>query len=162
MITSNSIKIIRLNTVIIVVFSILILISCENESSREIQQKLSANELLAQYCENHEQNLKAYNHVIVINEIGTCINCNNIFAKAQGNNLYSDSTLFIVSGIGNKVDLSAYIDNNSTNLILDQSADFDTLDIVSSCAIITLEGKQIKSIENINVNNVHGLSERKW
>lgn len=141
--------------------SIFYVFSCsENETKKT--PILSSFERLELYCNSKRKSISNYKRVIVINEIGTCINCNNIFAKNQGENLNADSTLFIVSGIGNKVDLSSYIDRESPNLIFDEASGFDSLNIVKSCAIITLKKDSIQSIELINVNNVHELSTRKF
>ena len=129
-----------------------------NSDSKTPQKQLSRTEKLKAYCSIHQQNLHDFLQIVVINEIGSCINCNNIFAKSQTQNLNSDSTLFIVSGIGNKVDLSAYIDKKSAHLIFDESQSFDSLKIVKSCAIISLKNDTIYRIEEIDINNVHDLS----
>lgn len=142
-------------------FVSLVIFSCGDSKGKKSVQKLLSNyEKLVQYCTDKNQTLDHYTTIIVINEIGTCINCNNIFSKSQGKNLDSDSILFIVSGIGTKVDLSAYVDRKAPNLIYDDSAGFDTLNIVKSCAIITISGKKINSIEEINVKNVYEVSNR--
>lgn len=140
--------------------TVFFLLTCSENQTKKAPI-LSSFEKLELYCKSKQKTIANYKHVIVINEIGTCINCNNIFAKNQGENLNADSTLFIVSGIGNKVDLSSYIDRESSNLIFDEAAGFDSLNIVKSCAIITLSKDSIRSIELINVNNVHELSSRK-
>lgn len=102
-------------------------------------------------------NLDQYNKIIVINEDGTCLNCNNLFAKNQANNLSSDSILFIVSGQGTRVDISAYIDKNASNLILDPENKFGELSLYKGCSIIELKNKKIKNITPINNQNVQQL-----
>lgn len=101
--------------------------------------------------------LDQYNRIIVINEDGTCLNCNNLFAKNQAGNLSGDSVLFIVSGYGTKVDISAYVDKNAPNLILDPENEFGKLNLQKGCSIINLENKKIKRITPINVQNVQQL-----
>lgn len=146
-----------------ILFIGILICSCEySTSEKPLKKTLSNYEKLVQFCNDKNQNISRYRTIIVINEIGTCINCNNIFSRSQGKNLNSDSTLFIVSGVGNKVDLSAYVDRKAPNLILDDSAGFDSLNIVKSCAIISLSDNKINSVEEINVNNVNGLSERRF
>ncbi len=124
--------------------------------------QLSNYEKLKKYCLNFKVNVSDFKNIVVINEIGTCLNCNNIFSRSQSKNLNSDSTLFIVSGAGGRVDFSAYINNHSKNLIFDEFADFDTLDIVRSCAILTIAKNKIHSIEEINIKTVSSLSSRTY
>lgn len=99
-------------------------------------------------------NFERFSRIIVINEEGTCINCNNLFARNQAENLSKDSVLFIVSGYGTKVDISAYVDKNSPNLILDPKNEFQKLNLKKGCSIIEMEGKKVKSITNISAKNV--------
>ncbi len=152
----------KVNKCVLLIVQVIAVIGCTTQVNVNKTVKVqSASEKLVEYCKKHNQQLSIYNYVFVINEIGTCINCNNIFAKKQGENLKRDSILFIVSGIGNKVDFSTYINNNSSNIIHDNFAGFDTLDIVRSCAIITLDSnKQIIKIEEVNFKTVGELSVR--
>ncbi len=144
-----------------ILFVSFVVFSCVDSTSKKPVEKIRSNyEKLVQYCKEKNHPVNHYKTIIVINEIGTCINCNNIFSKGQGENLNSDSILFIVSGVGNKVDLSAYVDQKSPNLIYDVSSGFDELNIVKSCAIISLHPNEIDTIEQINVNNVYRLAER--
>ncbi|WP_343603703.1 hypothetical protein [Fluviicola sp.] len=101
-----------------------------------------------------EGNFERFSRIIVINEEGTCINCNNLFARNQAENLSKDSVLFIVSGYGTMVDISAYVDKSSPNLILDPKNEFQKLNLKKGCSIIEIANHKIKSITTINAKNV--------
>lgn len=92
-----------------------------------------------------------FKQIIIINENGNCINCNNKFSREMSA-LLSDSTkLFIVSGTGAKVDFSYYLDINQDNLIVDSAFIFKKYDIAKSCMIIDL-GEEGQFVNSFNVN----------
>lgn len=127
-------------------FFLLLVSSCSTPDAYE--------KIEAFYHRFKNENFERFSRIIVINEDGTCLNCNNLFAKSQAGNLSKDSILFIVSGYGTKVDISAYIDKNSPNLILDPKNEFQQLNLQKGCAIIEVENRNIKSITNISVKNI--------
>lgn len=79
-----------------------------------------------------------YRRAIIINENGTCLNCNNAFAQAHAKNIVDDSTLFIVSSEGAKVDISPYISRQHRNVIWDTSYAFESLFTLDQCTILEL------------------------
>lgn len=95
-----------------------------------------------------------FKRVIVINEEGTCLNCNNIFAQSQFQKVDEASNLFIVSAQGTRVDISAYISKNAPNLIMDYTNEFGRLNLVKGCTIFELENKQISKTTLIKADNV--------
>ncbi len=105
------------------------------------------------YREFKTGNLDQYKQIIVINEDGTCLNCNNLFAKNQVGALSGDSILFIVSGYGTKVDISAYVGKDAPNLILDPENEFGKLNLQKGCSIIELENNKVKQITHIGTKN---------
>lgn len=135
-------------------FLLLLISSCSNPKPPDQYEKIEAF-----YTQFKKGNLDQYTRIIVINEDGTCLNCNNLFAKNQAGNLSGDSILFIVSGYGTKVDISAYVGKNAPNLILDPENEFRKLNLQKNCAIIELENKKIKTITPINAQNIQHL---KW
>ncbi len=106
------------------------------------------------YYQFKEDNFSNFDYIIVINEDGTCLNCNNSFAKAMSSNVSSDEVLFIVSGRGFKVDISDYIDNKKKNIIWDEDELFQELNLVEKCAVIELDNLRIKKITQIDADNV--------
>lgn len=110
------------------------------------------------FYENGKTDFDRYKYIVVISEEGKCINCNNIFAQAMSDNIHDRDVLFIMSGRGTKVDISAYANNEEENIILDYSAEFKKLKIVHQCAILKIsEGRISKQIE-IDINNVMDYS----
>lgn len=95
-----------------------------------------------------------FKRVIVINEGGTCLNCNNIFARSQVQKVNDPANLFIVSAQGTRVDISAYISKNAPNLIMDYKNEFSHLNLVKGCTIFELENKKIVKTTLIKANNV--------
>ncbi len=136
----------------LIFFFVLLMTSCSSSDSTNTYQRIENF-----YRQFKTGNLDQYKQIIVINEDGTCLNCNNLFAKNQADALSRDSVLFIVSGYGTKIDISAYIGKNTSNLILDPGNEFGKLNLQKGCSIINLENKKIKMITPINAQNVQQL-----
>lgn len=96
-----------------------------------------------------------YKYVVVINERGDCMNCNNTFSKKVASSIKNESVLFILSGNGTKVDLSSFIKDEYPNVIWDQLAKFNSLQIVNKCAVLELKKNTIASITLINIDNIN-------
>ncbi|MNU95255.1 hypothetical protein D3C71_852660 [compost metagenome] len=133
-------------------FLLLLANSCSNPKHPDEYEKIEVF-----YQQFKKGNLEQYNKIIVINEEGTCLNCNNIFARNQAEKINKTTNLFIVSGRGTRVDISAYISKNAPNLILDHTNEFSRLNLVKGCAIIELENKKIKTITPIDAQNIQKL-----
>ena len=135
-----------MNRCVAILFLSVIVIACKPETEYE---------KMAHYFESHsEGDLSQFEYVIVINEIGSCINCNNYFSKEMTKALKDDKVLFILSGNGTKVDMSGYIQKDHKNVIWDRPAHFDELKIVEKCAILEIKDKQIIEKTEIDINNL--------
>ena len=106
------------------------------------------------YYQFKDGDFNKFKRVIVINEEGTCLNCNNIFAINQVKNIDKTTNLFIVSGQGIRVDISAYVSKNAPNVIMDYKNKFGGLNITKGCTVFELENKKITKTTFIKVNNV--------
>lgn len=94
-----------------------------------------------------------YRKIIIINELGNCINCNNRFSLQMSYSINNQSILFIVSGMGSKVDISPYINILQENIIWDTKSEFDQLKITKACAIIDIDiGRNTKITEILPEN----------
>lgn len=129
--------------------------SCTNTSLPHNLDKLKV-----YFKENNtdpQQKFNTFNYIVIINEIGDCINCNNLFSKKIANSIEREDVLFILSGNGTKVDISDFIDKDYPNVIWDQNADFNQLNIVDKCAILELSKDSILSTTLINTDNVKSI-----
>ena len=106
------------------------------------------------YLQFKKGDFNQFKRVIVINEEGTCINCNNLFARSQAKQVDETTNLFIVSGQGTRVDISAYISKNAPNLIVDYRNEFSRLDLVKGCTIFELENRKIVRTTYIKPENI--------
>ena len=142
-----------MNGKVCILFCFILLTNCVSEKKSSNYQKL------VNFCnENELNNIEKYHSVIVINEEGNCINCNNSFAKFQSKFLDQEDFLFIVSGYGTKVDISGYVDKSSENLILDPKNKVGDLGLVSSCAFIEIVNSDSLKITPVNLSNVERFS----
>jgi hypothetical protein len=107
------------------------------------------------YSNKPDGKFENFRKVIIINELGSCINCNNKFALQMSDSINNKEILFIVSCSGAKVDILPYLDKHQDNIIVDRQARFDLLQITKACAIINL-GKQYK-ITEISTGNICNL-----
>ncbi|MNK24848.1 hypothetical protein D3C87_431630 [compost metagenome] len=106
------------------------------------------------YRQFKQGDFNRFKRVIVINEEGTCLKCNNIFAQTQAQKVDETENLFIVSGQGTRVDISAYISKNAPNLIMDYKNEFSKLNLVKGCTVFELENRQIIKTTYIQPGNV--------
>lgn len=66
----------------------------------------------------------------------------------------NNKVLFILSGSGTKIDISAYANNESENVLMDYTSEFKKLDIVHQCAVLKIADRNIASMVKIDINNV--------
>ncbi len=111
---------------------------------------------IKKYYEEHRPkgHFEKYKKVIVISELGKCKKCNSQFSLQSAQYLNYNDILFIVTGIGTKVDISPYIDISKEDLIWDIQSQFDNLNIVKACAIIDLSNGKITEVTPENVDNI--------
>ena len=98
--------------------------------------------------------LDNYATLIVINEMGDCINCNNSFAQAMAGNEKNDNILFLISAQGSRVDISKYLDNQEHKVLFDHRNLFNRLNLIQKSAIIKLQDEQIDTIIQIDQTNL--------
>ncbi|MDR0801651.1 hypothetical protein [Fluviicola sp.] len=133
-----------------ILFSISFFLSCT-------QKKLSDYEKIELFCRDHSNisQLDHYKRVIVINSKGTCINCNNRFARMVSEKTNDRKSLFIIAESGTKVDISGFIDRKYDNVILDYNAEFDQLGLTSEgCTVFDLNKGKITKKQAISIQNV--------
>jgi hypothetical protein len=68
--------------------------------------------------------------------------------------LEQDSTLFIVSTPGAKIDISPYLKKESSNIILDFRKEFNKLNIINHSSIFKLKESAIDTIIEFDVKNI--------
>jgi hypothetical protein len=98
-----------------------------------------------------EGEFSKFNKVVVINELGGCLNCTSMFVNEIKDSTFKTNILFIVSSSGAKVDISPFIDSTKSNIIWDSNSDFDEFDILKKSGVIYLDSNsKISKKELIN------------
>lgn len=122
---------------ILLIFLVASLCGCQ-------QRQLTDKEKIeAFYHENvPEGDFGKFRKVTVINELGTCIVCNRQFAQCQYTNLDDTTNLFIISSVGQNIDIHSYLENPRSNIIWDTMRQFDQLGICDTCCVIALDTLQ--------------------
>jgi len=136
-------------SLIYIMLFVLVFFSCASPQKSDYEK---INNYLRTVHNYHE--LQLYKNIVVINESGTCMNCNNSFSKSMTKNIENDNVLFLICSPGRKVDISGYLDTEKSNILFDFHNKFGKLNLVNHCAIIKLEDKKIDTIIEIDVNNV--------
>ena len=103
---------------------------------------------------NFNKDLNGYDYLIVINEQGDCLNCNNKFSVTLSKYLDNNNVLYLVSTPGFNIDVSPYIKKDHSNVLLDYNNEFSKLDLVKKCAIIDFGTKKIDTIIQVDVSNI--------
>lgn len=143
----------------LIILLLMILISCQQKYESDYEK-------IQNFLTKHSFNKKLdrFNTIVIINDKGTCINCNNDFAQYTSRNLNNKNFLFIISQNGSKVDISPFINlKDSSNVVLDFNQDFYKLKIMNGSGIIKIKNdslisktiinsKSIKSFERLNKN----------
>lgn len=126
--------------------SLVLLNSCGERSDFEKIETL--------YYASGKSDFDQYQYIVLINEEGKCISCNNIFAQSMSDDLQNNKVLFILSGTGTKIDISAYANSESENVLMDYNREFKKLAIVNQCAVLTIADGNIASMVKIDIHNV--------
>lgn len=95
-----------------------------------------------------------FEYIVIINEEGTCLNCNKIFAEAMSNNIQDHDVLFILSGNGTKIDISPFTESRDENIIMDYDKEFNKLGLVNQCALFKIDNQRIVKKIEIGKENV--------
>jgi len=103
--------------------------------------------------------LKNYKKLVSINEEGDCINCNNTFSRKMGEVVENKSILFILSGNGTKVDISAFVDSEHTNVIWDYNNEFGLLKLATACTIYTVKEGKFSNKVTIKLENLNSINK---
>lgn len=128
-----------------VLFLFLFLTSCNQQNDYK---------KIATFLEMKNKNLADYKQLIVINTLGDCLNCNNTFSLEMSVYLEQDSTLFVVSTPGSKIDISPYITKTSSNILLDFREEFNKLNIINHSSILKFKGNKIDTIIEFDRKNI--------
>ena len=99
--------------------------------------------------------IKDFDHLVVINEMGGCITCSNRFAELMEEHIDNKSILFLICSSGSKIDVSAYLNREVDNIVYDFRNKFATLNIVNHCSIISLDEEKSCAVTEIDVNNLN-------
>lgn len=128
-----------MKTTYFILFSSILLFECSNSYTSPLTH-LDTTSIIRDFYfeETQKDDFSKYRRVVIINENGTCLNCNNAFAQAHAKNIADDSTLFIVSSEGAMVDISPYISRQRPNVIWDTFYAFESLLTMNQCAILEL------------------------
>jgi len=133
-----------------VLFFLIFLNSCNN--------KVTNYEKIQIFIKNKfNKDLKSYDYLIVINEQGDCLNCNNKFSVTLSKYLDNNNVLYLVSTPGFNIDVSPYIKKDYLNVLLDYENEFSKLNLVKKCAIIDLGEQKIDTIIQVDVSNVNSV-----
>tara|TARA_R110002050_G_scaffold245367_1_gene382970 strand:- start:38620 stop:39069 length:450 start_codon:yes stop_codon:yes gene_type:complete len=122
----------------------LLFFTCKQPSNYEKMELLLHNQF-------EFDSLRVIDHIVVINELGDCLNCNNSFSVAMSKYIESENVLFIICGTGSRVDISPYYNSTSNHVIWDRRNSFNELNMVGSSAIINLKNQKIDSIIEIKL-----------
>lgn len=97
-------------------------------------------ELIEGFYKHHvpDGDFDRFDRVVIINELGTCKNCNSLFAQRQLADIDNDSVLFIVSSQGARIDISGYVEEPRDNVIWDTTNLFNRFHIVDFCMVLPL------------------------
>ena len=109
------------------------------------------NLLKTEFNFNH---LAEYDQIVVINELGECLNCNNTFTDVMSRYIDRDNLLFLVCTSGTRIDISPFLKEEKENIILDYRNKFESLDLINHCAIFELEEERVDSIIEVSSENV--------
>lgn len=104
--------------------------------------------------DNYQLKLEKYDYLIVVNEQGDCLNCNNAFSTSIARYIDNDNVLYLISSPGFNIDVSPYIQKEQENVLLDFSNHFAELNLVEKCAILDLGNNKIDTIIDISLSNV--------
>jgi len=131
----------------------LIVFSCKDSNTSKAYLKIN------DFLSSKDVNINDYKSIVVINEKGTCLNCNNKFAKTMEQYINKDSVVFIISTTGTLVDISGYLEKeNNKNIITDFSNEFLNLDLVDHCSIINLKNKDVDTIIQFDISNIEQVN----
>lgn len=120
---------------------VLLIISCNNQAGQTHGK--NENEIIKEFytSQTSREDFSKYRSAILINEGGSCLNCNNAFALSHANEIEDDSILFIVSSCGSRIDISPYITQERSNIIWDSMSVFEELLPLETCKVVELKNK---------------------
>lgn len=108
------------------------------------------------FNENYQFNhLNEYNYLVVINEKGDCMNCNNSFSLAMSKNIKKSNVLFLISSPGYSIDISSYTKDKKHNVFYDYREKFNELNLINHSAIFIFNNNKVDSIIQINSSNLN-------
>jgi len=99
------------------------------------------------YFLQNNMKLETVESILVLTNQGTCMNCNNIFAKTIESFINKPNTIIIVTAEGNFIDISPFLE--AENVILDFENEFSQLALTNGTSAIFLGNEKIDTILNI-------------
>jgi hypothetical protein len=139
-----------MNSIIKISIIILFFTSCVRQSD---YHKINA------FLDEKNIQITNYTQLVAINTLGDCLNCNNTFSLEMSKYLKQDSTLFIVSTPGAKIDISPYLTKKSSNIILDFRKEFNNLNIINHSSIFKFKENTIDTIIEFDVKNIDSCTK---
>lgn len=136
-----------MNKISIYTLTFLLCFSCSNMKSYDKIDAFLKTEL--DYSE-----LKNKEFLIVLNEMGSCLNCNNAFSKYMAKYIDSEKVLFLICSSGSRIDISMYINSEENHILYDMRNKFSELELINQSGIFKLKNGEIDTIIKISVDNV--------
>lgn len=126
---------------ILFAISCLLIVSCNGcPETHSVDAELDTLSIIRNfyYEHGHDTNFSSFRKVILLNELGTCMNCNNGFCLNHQDEVSDESVLFIISSYGQKIDISNYVLQQHNNVIWDSTGNLNKLLPLNKCEIINL------------------------
>jgi len=137
-----------MNKLAFILFGLALNYSC----SRNLNDYEKINHFLVNKLDYND--LRSQDFLIVINEMGTCMNCNNSFSKYMSKYIDSEKVLFLICSSGSRIDISMYLNSEENLILYDMHNDFSELNLINQSGIFKLKDEKIDTLIKINVKNV--------
>ena len=134
--------------ILLIAMLALLSIGCKTRTQYDVIDRFLQNEF-------NKKDLADYDYILVINEMGDCIHCNKKFSESVSKYIDQDNTLFLICSLGASIDISAFIDQNKSNILYDFHNKFGDLNLIDYAAIIELKDNQVDTIIKIDLVSVN-------
>lgn len=137
-----------MNKISIYILGLFLIFSCSKVKDYEKIDSFLKSEL-------NYKDLKDKEFLIVINEMGSCINCNNAFSKYMAKYIDSEKVLFLICSSGSRIDISMYINSEENHILYDMYNKFSGLNLINQSGIFKLKNEEIDTLIKINLKNIN-------
>lgn len=127
--------------------SSVLLISCRKDDSYESL----VNYLRTQH---HYELTPQISSIAVVNESGSCINCNKTFSDFMFDFIDHEELLFIICSNGIRMDISPFLNTGKKNILLDPDNEFRKTNLLDEPGVIFLNQTGIDTIFTVNPNSI--------